>query len=157
MSDLLWLWAIPALPLAGSAINGLLYLLSLPRRTASAAHGAAHAHDAHAAHAAGDAHGEDEHAHAGPVGVARLAGIVGCGVMALALALAIKGFFDLQALDASQRVLESPVWHWIAITGFNVDLSMVLDPLSSALCLVICGVGFLIHVYSDHIRYFQIS
>jgi len=151
MSDQLWLWAIPALPLAGSAICGFLYLASLPRRGAPAGH--AHGGDAHGHAPAVAAHADEhddhgEHAGSGPGGMARLAGWVACGVMALALALAVKGFLDLRALDAAQRVLESPPWHWIAVSGFNVDVSIVLDPLSSALSLVICGVGFLIHVYS---------
>ncbi len=169
MADQLWLWAIPALPLAGSLIAGLLYLLGIERRAApahgahdahgqhsahgdSAAHAAAHAAGHAAAHAAGHAPSHDDHhdhASTPNKGSAKLAALVACGVMAGALALAIKGFFALRALpEGSERVLESTPWHWIAVTGFQVDISMVLDPLSSALCLVICGVGFLIHVYS---------
>ena len=34
MADQLWLWAIPGLPLLGSALCGLIYFLGLERRTA---------------------------------------------------------------------------------------------------------------------------
>ncbi len=147
MTDQMWLWAIPALPLAGSAISGMLYLSSLERRSAPAGHGHGHAPAAHgAAEAAHDDHAE--HGASATKGSAKLAAFVACAVMAVALALAVKGFLDLRALEHTQRVLESTPWHWISVTGFNVDISMVLDPLSSVMCLVITGVGFLIHLYS---------
>ncbi|MBK8179941.1 MAG: NADH-quinone oxidoreductase subunit L [Planctomycetes bacterium] len=169
MADQLWLWAIPGLPLLGSALCGLIYFLGLERRTApsvgahgahgdSGAHGAGHgaAHQDHGAHGAPAVHGAhgthgdegDAAAHHGPSAGARLASLLACGAMAVAFALAIKGFLDLRALPLGRTALESPAWHWIRVTGFEVDISMVLDRLSAVMCLVITGVGFLIHVYS---------
>ncbi|HTF87246.1 MAG TPA: NADH-quinone oxidoreductase subunit L [Planctomycetota bacterium] len=155
MNDLLWL--IPALPLAGSAISGLIYLFSLERKTASAGHGHAD-HGAAAGHAA-PAHGAAEVAHddhgghgghgaAAPKASANLAALIACAAMAAAFALSVKSFFDLRALGEAASVIESRPWHWIEVTGFSVDISMVFDHLSSVMCLVITGVGFLIHVYS---------
>ncbi|HUR28433.1 MAG TPA: NADH-quinone oxidoreductase subunit L [Planctomycetota bacterium] len=162
MNDLLWL--IPALPLAGSAIAGAIYLFGLERRVATAGpgghghdvqapHGAAHGHAAAHTHDAGGhgAHGADDHAAHGAAvtkSSATFAALIACLAMAAAFALAVKGFLDLRALPEGQFALESSPWHWIEVTGFSVDVSMVLDRLSSVMCLVITGVGFLIHVYS---------
>ena len=157
MTEQLWLWAIPALPLAGSAICAILYMLGMERRPAGAAHGHAPAPEGHAAaahaaaaHAANGGHG-DEAAHAGaPKASASLAALVACAAMAGALALAVKGFFALRSMDGA-RVIESSAWKWIEVTGFEVDVSMVLDPLSSVMCLVITGVGFLIKIGRAHV------
>jgi NADH-quinone oxidoreductase subunit L len=157
VNDLLWL--IPALPLAGSAISGAIYLFGLERKVAPAGHGHAD-HGAHAAHGAAhgagghaDAHAHDagghaEHGAAATKSSATFAALIACAAMAAAFALAVKGFLDLRALPEGQFALESSPWHWIQVTGFSVDISMVLDRLSSVMCLVITGVGFLIHVYS---------
>jgi NADH-quinone oxidoreductase subunit L len=40
------------------------------------------------------------------------------------------------------------VYSWIASGSLNVDAAFLMDPLSAVMCLVVSGVGFLIHVYS---------
>ena len=44
--------------------------------------------------------------------------------------------------------VESFATPWIAIQGFQVDFSFLLDPLTLIMLLVVTGVGFLIHLYS---------
>ncbi len=44
--------------------------------------------------------------------------------------------------------VESFATPWIAIRGFQVDFSFLLDPLTLIMLLVVTGVGFLIHLYS---------
>src|SRR5690606_28219041 len=39
-------------------------------------------------------------------------------------------------------------FNWIAAGNFSVSFSMLVDPLSILMMLIITGVGFLIHVYS---------
>jgi NADH-quinone oxidoreductase subunit L len=121
-----WLWWIPLLPLIGSALCGALHLATLSARK------------------------RDPQAK----GLAGLAPLIACAAMAGALALAVKGFLDLRALDAAARVLNSTSWEWITVGDprqpwFDVDLRLVLDPLSSTLGLVITGVGLLIHIYAS--------
>src|SRR5512139_554401 len=67
------LWLIPALPLAGFLLNGLVALVAGSRRAAksTAAWRAAHPddhghHEGHAEHG-DDGHGHDDHGHAGSV------------------------------------------------------------------------------------------
>ncbi|MFO1012060.1 MAG: NADH-quinone oxidoreductase subunit L [Planctomycetota bacterium] len=156
LQDQAWLWAIPALPLAGSALCGVLHYLTIKARMpkvaphAPGAHGAHghddHAHDGHA-HDAGhghDAHGGHGHEQVEP-GLSAFAPWIAVLAMAAAFALAIKGFLGLQGETHS---LESPAWNWIDTGTFQIDLSIVLDRLSSVMTLVITGVGFLIHVYA---------
>lgn len=54
------------------------------------------------------------------------------------------------------------LFHWLPIQGIDADVSLRLDPLSLVMTMIITGVGFLIHVYSngymehdeDYARYF---
>ncbi len=57
---------------------------------------------------------------------------------------------------------QSPL-HWIAVGSIEIPFSLLLDPLSCVMMLVVTGVGSLIHVYSvgymahdeDRVRYFS--
>ncbi|MBI5363627.1 MAG: NADH-quinone oxidoreductase subunit L, partial [Planctomycetes bacterium] len=149
---------MPALPLAGSALCGLLHYFTIKARMPKVApgvhgahghadHGSAavdtHAHDAHDDH--GGAHGGGHgHAQVEP-GLSALAPWIAVLAMAGAFALAIKGFLGLQG---ETHALESPAWSWIDTGTFEIDLAIVLDRLSSVMTLVITGVGLLIHVYA---------
>ena len=124
MSEHLYLWGIPLLPLAGSLACGLLHLASLrARRAPSAAPGR-------------------------EIGSGALAPLVACASVAGALALSIAGFVELAGLEPAARVVRSPAWRWIEVGDFRAPLELLFDPLSSVLALVVTGVGFLIHVYS---------
>jgi NADH-quinone oxidoreductase subunit L len=65
-----------------------------------------------------------------------------------------------QGLRFSQPYLG---FEWIEAGGFRVPLSLLVDPLSSVMMLVVTGVGSLIHIYSlgymaedeDRVRYFS--
>ena len=39
-------------------------------------------------------------------------------------------------------------WHWLSAGSFQVDVEILVDPLSVVMLLVVTGVGFLIHAYS---------
>jgi len=78
----------------------------------------------------------------------KVVAFIGCGTVFVSLLLAIKVFFDLQALPSEARVITDTVANWITVDGFSVDFSFLLDPLSAIMILVVTGVGFLIHVYS---------
>jgi len=116
-----WLWWIPLLPLIGSAIAGALHLATLRARKS------------------------DPQASA----PASLAPWIACGAMLGAFVLSVTGFLELRDLEPSARALASTAHDWISIGGLDVDLGLVLDPLSSVMTLVITGVGFLIHVYAS--------
>lgn len=66
--------------------------------------------------------------------------------------LSLAGFFSLLSQTPENRLIVQNVYKWIAtagpLGGLNLDAAFRLDPLSAIMCLVITGVGFLIHVYS---------
>jgi len=127
MSAMLW-WLLFT-PLVGAIVCGALHFAALRAGHGSLDQGRG-GHDRHAG------------------GAARaLAGRVACAAIAVALGLSLWACLRL-ARGGETLVLESSTWHWIAAGSFTVDLSLVVDRLSSVMLLVITGVGFLIHVYS---------
>ncbi len=57
-------------------------------------------------------------------------------------------FYEFLQLPAAARVFERDLYPWIASGEFRVAIGFRLDALSVLMCLVVTGVGFLIHVYS---------
>jgi NADH-quinone oxidoreductase subunit L len=55
---------------------------------------------------------------------------------------------DLLDRPEDSRVLVDSAWTYAATADFKVQLSILVDPLSVFMCLVVSGVSFLIHVYS---------
>ena len=51
------------------------------------------------------------------------------------------------AADGTVKVL-SPVYEWFAAGNFHVEVSYLIDPLTSVMLCVVCGIGFLITVFS---------
>jgi NADH-quinone oxidoreductase subunit L len=97
----------------------------------------AHGHDAHDDH--GHAHGPRPWTHTLPSVVAPLA-IVGAFIVALLNFLQMRGFHG--AFEASHG------WSWMPAGDLQVDFSLLLDPLSMLMTLIITGVGALIHLFS---------
>ena len=156
LTDQTWLWAIPALPLAGSALCGVLHYMTIRARMPRVAGGGHGGHEAHGHDDAGHGHAPEDHtrhdhAHADhghaqvEPGLSAFAPWIAVLAMAGAFALAIKGFLGLQG---DTHALESPAWNWIDTGAFTIDLAIVLDRLSSVMTLVITGVGLLIHMYA---------
>jgi NADH-quinone oxidoreductase subunit L len=56
--------------------------------------------------------------------------------------------FGIALLVAAGWVPEPKSFTWIDLPGFQVDFSMIFDPLSKGMLLVVTGVGLLIHIYS---------
>lgn len=92
----------------------------------------------------------------------QVTGIVASGAVLLSFLVAVGLFVSLAGLPAEERELERVLWRWIAIERFQVDMGLLIDPLSVFMALVVTGVGFLIHVYSigymwedeRYVRYF---
>ncbi len=103
-----YLYLVPALPLAGFLINGLL-IGRLPRPVVS---------------------------------------FVACASVGLSLVVSLLLFFELKGMPADGRLIEQVLLPWIMAGDFHVNISLMLDPLSAVMILVVTGVGFLIHIYS---------
>jgi NADH-quinone oxidoreductase subunit L len=61
---------------------------------------------------------------------------------------AIGAFVDLEDRPESARALVDSAWTYAATADLEVDMAILVDPLSVFMCLVVSGVSFLIHVYS---------
>jgi NADH-quinone oxidoreductase subunit L len=77
-----------------------------------------------------------------------LVGAIACLAPAGSFAVALVGFVTLLGLPAGGRSLTQTVFTWISVAPLTVDFGFLLDPLSSAMLLVVTGIGFLIHLYS---------
>jgi NADH-quinone oxidoreductase subunit L len=60
----------------------------------------------------------------------------------------IGAFVQLLDRPAHDRSLVDSAWAYVHTAGVNADMSILIDPLSVFMCLVVSGVSFLIHVYS---------
>ncbi len=81
-------------------------------------------------------------AHAGVPGtIATLA-------IAASFVVSLLNFMQLWGMPAEGRVIEQFLYPWMTIGAFNIDIAFKFDSLSSLFCLVITGVGTLIHLYS---------
>jgi NADH-quinone oxidoreductase subunit L len=112
------IWLIVLLPGLGAAVNGLIGIRWFSKQTA---------------------------------------GLVACTTMGAALALSGYAFWQLLGLPPEARDHLVTVATWIpaiplgtahGIGAFEVPWAFRLDPLSAMMCLVVTGIGFLIHVYS---------
>jgi NADH-quinone oxidoreductase subunit L len=74
--------------------------------------------------------------------------ILGTLASAASFVVGLILFFALLGRDAEERVVSRTLFDWISIGDFNVDVGLLIDPLSMCFVLLITGVGTLIHVYS---------
>jgi NADH-quinone oxidoreductase subunit L len=87
-------------------------------------------------------------------------GMIACGTVAVSFAISAAAFLSLLSREPRQ-IIQTP-FLWIGVEDFRASFSILFDPLSAVMVLVVTGVGFLIHVYSigymghdpDFSRYF---
>jgi NADH-quinone oxidoreductase subunit L len=66
----------------------------------------------------------------------------------VAFLIAAAEFFAMLGRGAGERSIDQHLFSWISVGTFQVNASLLLDPLSMTFVLLILGVGSLIHVYS---------
>ena len=78
--------------------------------------------------------------------------VLSCGSVLASFVLSCLALWDLIQLPEGARYLLDDVYTWfgsgVANEAFSADIAFALDPISAVMCLVVTGVGFLIHVYS---------
>ncbi|MCP3916076.1 MAG: NADH-quinone oxidoreductase subunit L [bacterium] len=119
MDQYWWLWLIPALPLAGSLVCGVLHFLTLKAR-------------------------RDDPNAAGPSG---LASLVAAGAVGASFVIGVAGLLKITGSVTSIES-GSWQWIRWSSEAVPISVAMQLDRLSSVMTLVITGVGFLIHVFA---------
>jgi NADH-quinone oxidoreductase subunit L len=78
----------------------------------------------------------------------KLVGYLGSAAIFLSFLSGIGALLKLQDLPEEHRSAVSNAFHYAKSAGINVELGILLDPLSVFMVLVVSGVSFLIHVYS---------
>jgi NADH-quinone oxidoreductase subunit L len=73
---------------------------------------------------------------------------IACGVVGVAFLAAVLLAWQLGLRFPTDRRLVVDLYPWIAAGSVQVPLRLLVDPLSTAMVLMVSGVGFLIHVYS---------
>jgi NADH-quinone oxidoreductase subunit L len=78
----------------------------------------------------------------------RIAGLISIATTFVAFGGAVASFFSMWARDADDRSELSTAYTWLAAGSFDVGFSILVDPLSIVMMLVVSGVGGLIIWYS---------
>jgi NADH-quinone oxidoreductase subunit L len=78
----------------------------------------------------------------------RLPGWIASAAILLAFLASIGALLDLLDHSADDRQLVDTAWTYASTADFRAGLTILVDPLSVFMCLVVSGVSFLIHVYS---------
>ncbi len=78
----------------------------------------------------------------------RTAGLIGTGAIALSFASAIGAFIVMLGEPEDARQLTSTAWDYATSVGLDIQLGILVDPLSVVMCLVVSGVSMLIHLYA---------
>jgi NADH-quinone oxidoreductase subunit L len=78
----------------------------------------------------------------------RWAGVIGTGAILLAFAASIGALISLQGHSSAHRELTSTLYSYASTVGVNAKMSILVDPLSVFMILVVSGVSSMIHLYS---------
>ncbi len=74
--------------------------------------------------------------------------LIACGSIFASFVVSVGSFIGLTHLDVAARFHEVSLFTWIGVGSTQIELAYLMDPLSAVMCLIVTGVGFLIHVYS---------
>jgi NADH-quinone oxidoreductase subunit L len=77
-----------------------------------------------------------------------LAGWIGTAAIFLAFLAALGALISLQGHSAEHREIVSSLWNYASTAGIDAQMSILVDPLSVFMILVVTGVSTLIHLYS---------
>jgi NADH-quinone oxidoreductase subunit L len=78
----------------------------------------------------------------------RYAGWIGTGAIGLAFLAALGTLIALQGHSPTHRELESSLWTYASTVGVSAHLSILVDPLSVYMILIVTGISTMIHLYS---------
>jgi NADH-quinone oxidoreductase subunit L len=71
---------------------------------------------------------------------------VGCLSVLASFAVSLGIFVELNSAEAKSFIV--PIFDWISAGNVKIPFSLLIDPLSAIMLLIVTGIGFLIHVYS---------
>jgi NADH-quinone oxidoreductase subunit L len=78
----------------------------------------------------------------------RVHGIIGTLAIFLSFLSAVGMLIELTSRGEEERQVVSLAWDYANTVGIDAQLSILIDPLSTLMCLIVAGVSTLIHLYS---------
>jgi NADH-quinone oxidoreductase subunit L len=78
----------------------------------------------------------------------RAHGVIGTLAIALSFAAAVGVFAKLQAAPDDAKQVVAVGWNYARAAGIDAQVSLLIDPLSCMMILIVSGVSTLIHLYS---------
>lgn len=78
----------------------------------------------------------------------KVSGIIGSLTVFGSFVITVVTFLHVLNLPEDGRTITIPLFNWITSGSLNISAAYLVDPLSLTMCLIITGVGFLIHVYA---------
>jgi NADH-quinone oxidoreductase subunit L len=78
----------------------------------------------------------------------RSAGVIGTAAIGLAFAAALGALISLEGHATSNQELTSTLWNYADTVGVNAKVSILVDPLSVFMILIVSGISSMIHLYS---------
>jgi len=74
-----------------------------------------------------------------------LVALIGCALPAFAFAVTVALFMRL---TGGAPATTETLYSWVPLASFKVDVALHFDAMTAVMCLVVTGIGTLIHVYS---------
>ena len=74
--------------------------------------------------------------------------LLGALMPVAAFVYGLLAFIAMLGYPAATRARDLHIFQWISVGRFNVDIGLLLDPLSICFVLLITGVGALIHIFA---------
>jgi NADH-quinone oxidoreductase subunit L len=78
----------------------------------------------------------------------RTAGWIGTAAIALAFLAALGALISMQGEPPAHRELTSSLWNYAVTVGIDAHASILVDPLSVYMILIVSGISTMIHLYS---------
>src|SRR3954447_19100434 len=78
----------------------------------------------------------------------RSAGWIGTAAICLAFLASIGMLVKVLDLAVEHRQVTASLYDYASAAGLNIQLNILVDPLSVYMCLIVTGVSTLIHLYS---------
>jgi NADH-quinone oxidoreductase subunit L len=72
--------------------------------------------------------------------------VLGVGSVGISLLLAL--IVIIRVIASPGHPIHAKLYTWVFAGSFTADMALLVDPLSAIMLFVVCGVGFLVHVYS---------
>jgi len=78
----------------------------------------------------------------------KIVSFIGCTSIGLSFIIVLLNFYQLTTFPGESRHITHTIFTWISSGTFNVNFSLLFDPLSAIMAMIVTGVSFLIHIYS---------